>query len=154
MTEHETPRGVTKTRITPTPQSPAERTPVRRSRAYRGDIIPGAGYEGPTNAELMQEIKWNRRLLILLLILVLLLLAGLLGMGFYVYRTFQSYEAQLQEAFETMQKLDDVVEKLQKAYTAYSGQIEDFFDTVTELKGYVDTFKGLLGSLPKIQLPF
>ena len=33
-------------------------------------------------------------------------------------------------------------------------QIDDFFDVVSELKGYVETFKSLLGSLPKIQLPF
>lgn len=154
MTEQQTPLHETVPQQTAAPHGTAERPPVRRSRAYRRDVIPGAGYEGQTNAELMLEIRKNRYLLIFLLILVTILLAGLLGMGFYVYRTFQSYEAQLQDAFNTMQKLDAMVEQLQKTYQTYSGQIQDFFDTVSELKGYVDTFKSLLGSLPKIQLPF
>ena len=53
-----------------------------------------------------------------------------------------------------MEKIDDMVGRLQRTYQAYSGQIDDFFDVVSELKGYVETFKSLLGSLPKIQLPF
>ena len=66
----------------------------------------------------------------------------------------KKFVKELQDAFETMEKIDDMVGKLQRTYQAYSGQIDDFFDVVSELKGYVETFKSLLGSLPKIQLPF
>lgn len=133
----------------------SEGAAAKQSRARRSDrFMPGAGYEGPTNAELMVEIKKNRYLLLTILLLLILLLVGCGVFGIYVYHTFQTYESQLQEAFDTMEKIDDVVGKLQQTYRTYSGQIDDFFDTVSELKGYVDTFKGLLSSLPKIQLPF
>ena len=125
-----------------------------KPRRNSDSFMPGAGYEGPTNAELMIEIRRNRYIMITVLVLVLIMLITFFGFGIYIYRTFQTYETQLQNAFETMEKIDDMVGKLQRTYAAYSGQIDDFFDTVSELKGYVDTFKSLLGSLPKIQLPF
>ena len=102
----------------------------------------------------MIEIRRNRYIMITVLVLVLIMLITFFGFGIYIYRTFQTYETQLQDAFETMEKIDDMVGKLQRTYQAYSGQINDFFDVVSELKGYVETFKSLLGSLPKIQLPF
>lgn len=125
-----------------------------KSRRNSDSFMPGAGYEGPTNAELMIEIRRNRYIMITVLVLVLIMLITFFGFGIYIYRTFQTYETQLQDAFETMEKIDDMVGKLQRTYQTYSGQIDDFFDVVSELKGYVETFKSLLGSLPKIQLPF
>lgn len=125
-----------------------------KSRRNSDSFMPGAGYEGPTNAELMIEIKRNRYIMITVLVLLFIMLVTFFGFSIYIYRTFQMYETQLQDAFDTMEKIDDMVGKLQQTYATYSGQIDDFFDTVSELKGYVDTFKSLLGSLPKIQLPF
>ena len=140
-----------------TEEPPRAGVPLQRNKAEtesgksvvrREDFIPGAGYEGPTNAELMIEIKRNRQIMYGIIILLLLLVIAIFGLGLYINHLFATYEQEIKEAFETMDKLDRVIESLQKAYNDYSGKIDDLFQTAKDLKNIVDAFKGAIGSIP------
>lgn len=102
----------------------------------------------PSNQELMLEIRRNRKIMYTILVFLILVLAALLGFGFYINHLLATYEEDIHAAFETMEKLDQMVENLQSAYDTYSGKVDDLFETVQNLKEVVDTVKRTLGSLP------
>ncbi len=114
----------------------------------------GMKYPEPTNAEIMQEIQKNRKLMILLLFVTIITLITFIVVSVYLYNIVSEYKDEVTEAFNTMKKIDNMVEQLEADYTNYSSKIDEFFDVVNELQTYLDNFKNVVGSLPSIQLPF
>ena len=108
----------------------------------------------PTNAELMAEIRKNRQLINYTLFFSIITLLVFIGASYYLYNIVISYKAEIDEAFETMQKIDSMVEQLEADYGGYSRKIDDFFETVNELKANLDNVNRILGSLSNVRLPF
>lgn len=108
----------------------------------------------PTNAELMAEIKKNRRLTRILLFFFILTLLLLLGAGYYLYTIMITYKAEIDQAFDTMKKIKAMVEQLEADYGGYSQKIDEFFETVKELQANLDNVNRILGSLSNLRLPF
>lgn len=108
----------------------------------------------PTNSELMAEIRKNRQLINYTLFFSIITLLVFIGASYYLYNIVISYKAEIDEAFETMQKIDSMVEQLEADYGGYSRKIDDFFETVNELKANLDNVNRILGSLSNVRLPF
>ena len=108
----------------------------------------------PTNSELLAEIQKNRQLIGYTLFFSIITLLIFLGVSYYLYNIVISYKAEIDEAFETMKKIDAMVEQLEADYGGYSRKIDDFFKTVDELKANLDNLNRVLGSLSNLRLPF
>ncbi|SFG81481.1 hypothetical protein [Oribacterium sp. WCC10] len=108
----------------------------------------------PTNAEIMAQLKKNQQLMVLLLVVTTITIVALIGVSIYLYQTVISYKSEIDEAFETMKKIDTMVSNLETDYTTYTKKIDEFFKTIDDLKVHIDNFNNLMGSLPTIRLPF
>ncbi|OON88266.1 hypothetical protein BXO88_00230 [Oribacterium sp. C9] len=108
----------------------------------------------PTNSELLAEIRKNRQLMKTVLFFTIIALLVFLGVSYYLYTIAIVYKAEIDEAFETMNKIDTMVQQLENDYGGYSQRIEEFFETVNELKANLDNVNRILGSLSNLRLPF
>jgi len=124
------------------------------SYSFPNGFPAGVTEHEPTNAEIMLEIKKNRQIMMVLLVITVITLITFIVLSLYLYNIVGQYKDEVTEAFNTMKKIDNMVEQLEADYNNYSTKIDDFFDVVTELQNYLDNFKSVIGSLPSIQLPF
>lgn len=132
-----------------------KQSPFSSSSTESPDIsLRNADDHGPTNSEIMAEIKKNRQIMYILMTLMIITLITFIVLSIYLYKIVGEYKDEVIEAFNTMKKIDSMVEQIEADYNNYSSQIDEFFDVVSELKSYLDNFKGVIGSLPSIQLPF
>lgn len=108
----------------------------------------------PSNSELMAEIQKNRQLIKTALFFSILTLLLFIGVSYYLYTVVISYKIEIDEAFQTMKKIDTMVEQLEADYGSYSQKVDEFFNTVNELKANLDNVNRILGSLSNLRLPF
>ena len=108
----------------------------------------------PTNAEILAEIRKNRRLIRILIFFFIITLLLFLGAGYYLYTLIITYKAEIDQAFDTMKKIKAMVEQLESDYGGYSQKLDEFFETVKELQNNLDNVNRILGSLSNLRLPF
>lgn len=108
----------------------------------------------PTNAEILAEIRKNRRLIRILIFFFIITLLLFLGAGYYLYTLIITYKAEIDQAFDTMKKIKAMVEQLESDYGGYSQKLDEFFETVKELQNNLDNVNRILGSLSTLRLPF
>ena len=108
----------------------------------------------PTNREIMTEIQKNRQIMYIVMALTLVTLISFIVLSIFLYHIVGEYKDEVISAFDTMKKIDSMVEQLEADYNNYSSRIDEFFDVVSDLRTYLDNFKNVVSSLPSIQLPF
>ncbi|ETP72045.1 hypothetical protein UYO_2008 [Lachnospiraceae bacterium JC7] len=108
----------------------------------------------PSNSELMAEILKNRKIINIAFFFSITTFLLFIGVSYYLYTIAISYKIEIDEAFETMKKIDTMVEQLEVDYGGYSHKIDEFFSTVNDLKANLDNVNRILGSLSNLRLPF
>ena len=108
----------------------------------------------PSNAEIMEKLEQNHRLMVVTLVITLVALAAFVVLGYYLYNIVGDYKAEIDAAIETMKKVDRMAEQLEADYSNYSQKIDDFFDSLETLKSYLDSLNNALSSIPSFKLPF
>ncbi len=109
----------------------------------------------PSNKELLRELRTTRRIAILAIIMNVIIMLSLIAALLFAKARFEFYSAKVNEAFTTMQKIDDLVDDVQlikSTYEGYQGQIENVFDTMDELQNLITKAQDLINQLS--QLPF
>lgn len=104
--------------------------------------------EEPSNQALLEEIRrlqGNLQLLTIAFIVFFVLFCAACAFVFFFLR---SYQADLEEAFNTVRRIDQMVDQLENSYSQYSDKIQQLFDTMEQLQALIQGIRDTLSGIP------